>query len=351
MAPRKRDTQVQEDGQTVYKPAKKAKTVVKEEPEDKKPVRLKPARTKTGRLKPEAEKEEKKPDKKPPRRYEPEQKLTGREKKEKARAAAVARDRRRAVSRAGDGCVTMIALLTAVFEVLGLLLCAAKAEGSWDTQAVRLCMVMAPLGLLTTLALPRLLPMDSLVMALTNFLCGVGVVVLYTVSPERGARQAMFYAMGLAAMLVMSEIVFHVRHFRGLTLLGMALGIGALILPLAFGEWKNGAKNWVSVPLLGSFQPSEIVKLSVVLALAYFFSAHRTVWQMMPALLFAAACLLLLMMQRDLGTALIYYLTTLVLFYVACGNVPLTILGLGGGAGAAVLGYQMFAHVNVRVAM
>ena len=188
-------------------------------------------------------------------------------------------------------------------------------------------------------------------MALTNFLCGVGVVVLYTVSPERGARQAMFYAMGLAAMLVMSEIVFHVRHFRGLTLLGMALGIGALILPLAFGEWKNGAKNWVSVPLLGSFQPSEIVKLSVVLALAYFFSAHRTVWQMMPALLFAAACLLLLMMQRDLGTALIYYLTTLVLFYVACGNVPLTILGLGGGAGAAVLGYQMFAHVKVRVAM
>ena len=351
MAPRKRDAQVQEDGQTVYKPAKKAKTVVKEEPEDKKPVRLKPARTKTGRLKPEAEKEEKKPDKKPPRRYEPEQKLTGREKKEKARAAAVARDRRRAVSRAGDGCVTMIALLTAVFEVLGLLLCAAKAEGAWDTQAVRLCMVMAPLGLLTTLALPRLLPMDSLVMALTNFLCGVGVVVLYMVSPERGARQAMFYAMGLAAMLVMSEIVFHVRHFRGLTLLGMALGIGALILPLAFGEWNNGAKNWVSVPLLGSFQPSEIVKLSVVLALAYFFSAHRTVWQMMPALLFAAACLLLLTMQRDLGTALIYYLTTLVLFYVACGNVPLTILGLGGGAGAAVLGYQMFAHVKVRVAM
>ena len=341
MAPRKRDAQMQEDGQTVYKPAKKAKTVVKEEPEDKKPVRLKPARTKTGRLKPEAEKEEKKPDKKPPRRYEPEQKLTGREKKEKARTAAVARDRRRAVSRAGDGCVTMIALLTAVFEVLGLLLCAAKAEGAWDTQAVRLCMVMAPLGLLTTLALPRLLPMDSLVMALTNFLCGVGVVVLYTVSPERGARQAMFYAMGLAAMLVMSEIVFHVRHFRGLTLLGMALGIGALILPLAFGEWNNGAKNWVSVPLLGSFQPSEIVKLSVVLALAYFFSAHRTVWQMMPALLFAAACLLLLMMQRDLGTALIYYLTTLVLFYVACGNVPLTILGLGGGAGAAVLGYQI----------
>ena len=127
--------------------------------------------------------------------------------------------------------------------------------------------------------------------------------------------------MGLAAMLVMSEIVFHVRHFRGLTLLGMALGIGALILPLAFGEWNNGAKELGVRAAARLVQPNEIVKLSVVLALAYFFSAHQAVWQMMPALLFAAACLLLLMMQRDLGTALIYYLTTLVLFYVACGNV------------------------------
>ena len=340
MARGKIETDKRENETAVYKPARKPKAVVKEEPE--KPVRLKPERTKTGRLKPEEEK----PERKAPKRYEPES--ADRAKKERAR---VAKDRRRALSRAGDAGVTLIALLTAVFEVLGLLLCAVKTEGTLDVQAVKLCAMMASLGLLTTLVLPRFLPMDSLVMALTNFLCGVGVVVLYTVSPARGARQAVFYALGLAVMLVMSEIVFHVHHFRGLTLLGMVLGIGALVLPLAFGQWNNGAKNWVQVPMLGSFQPSEIVKLSVVLALAYFFSAHRTVWQMMPALVFAAACLLLLMMQRDLGTALIYYLTTLVLFYVACGNVPLMIVGLGGGVGAAVLGYQMFAHVKVRVAM
>jgi cell division protein FtsW (lipid II flippase) len=72
---------------------------------------------------------------------------------------------------------------------------------------------------------------------------------------------------------------------------------------------------------------------------------------MMPAILFAGACLALLMLQRDLGTALIYYLTTVVMFYAACGNVPLTMLGLLGGAGAAVMGYRMFAHVKARVAM
>lgn len=271
--------------------------------------------------------------------------------REKRREDAVRQDRRRALRRSGGAGVTAIALLTALFEALGLLLAAVKNPGAVDQQAIALALMMAPLGLLSTLALPRLLPIDPLVMALTNFLCGVGVVVLYTVSPYYGARQAAFYAAGLLGMILMSELVFRLRHFRGLTMLAMALGIAALALPLAFGEWNNGAKNWVELPVIGSFQPSELVKLSVILALAYYFSAHRTVWQMMPAIVFAAACLVLLMLQRDLGTALIYYLTTLVLFYAACGNVPLTALGMAGGAGAAVLGYKMFAHVKVRVAM
>ncbi|MGN0991200.1 MAG: FtsW/RodA/SpoVE family cell cycle protein, partial [Candidatus Ventricola sp.] len=275
----------------------------------------------------------------------------GRVRRERLRRDAAMRDRRRAVSRGVDTKVVLIALLTAVFVTGGLLLAAVRSEGTIDTQALSLIALMAPLGLLTSLALPRVLPIDPLIMALTNFLCGVGVVVLYTVSPARGVRQASYYVLGLVAMIAVSALVSRKKRFRGLTLLAMVLGVAALILPLAFGEWAGGAKNWVSLPLLGSFQPSELVKLSLVLAMAYYFSAHRTVLQMMPAILFAGACLLLLMLQRDLGTALIYYATTLAMFYVACGNVPLTIVGLGGGVGAAVLGYKMFAHVKVRVAM
>ena len=269
--------------------------------------------------------------------------------KEKKKLAAQAADRRRVLAGGGGFALLLIALLTAGFEMFGLLLAAARTPG--DTQALSILALIVPLGLLTALVLPRFLPIDRLIMAMTNFLCGVGIVILYTVSPARGARQAVFYAAGLALMLVMALIVSRLRQWRALTFLAMLLGIGALILPLAFGSWNYGAKNWVTVPLLGSFQPSEFVKLSIILAMAYYFSAHRTVFQMMPAILFAGACLLLLMLQRDLGTALIYYLTTLILFYAACGNLPLTVIGLGGGAGAAILGYRMFAHVKVRVAM
>ena len=285
-------------------------------------------------------------DKQPPDRRE-----SGREKRKREKMDAVYRDRRRAVSRGIDARTIMIALLTALFVTLGLLLAAVRTPGVLDTQALLVLAVMAPLGIATSLILPRVLPIDPLIMALTNFLCGVGVVILYTVSPERGVKQMTYYVLGLAAMIVVSLVVSHKRRFKGLTVISMLLGIAALILPLAFGQWSGGAKNWVQLPLIGSFQPSELVKLSLVLAMAYYFSAHRTVLQMMPAILFAGACLLLLMLQRDLGTALIYYATTLVLFYAACGNMPLTVVGLGGGAAAAVLGYRMFAHVKVRVAM
>ena len=286
-----------------------------------------------------------------PRRRQSDSPAARRRAKEKARVRAMGRDRKRQLARGGGFVVWLIALLTAAFDVLGLLLCAVRTQGVIDTQALVMLAVMAPLALLTATVLPRIAPVDPLLMALTNFLCGVSVVILYTVSPERGIRQMVFYVAGLAVLLAAAWFVSRVRRWHGFTLLAMVLGIGALVLPLAFGEWNYGAKNWVSLPVIGSFQPSELVKLALVLAMAYYFSAHRTVWQMMPALVFAATCLVLLMLQRDLGTALIYYLTTLALFYVACGNLPLTAVGLGGGVAAAVLGYKMFAHVKVRVAM
>ena len=276
---------------------------------------------------------------------------SGRVRREREKTEAAMRDRARAVSRGAGFRVTMIVLLTVVFTAGGLLLAAYKTPGSMDTQALTLMAMLIPMCVLTALALPRITPMDPLIMALTNFLCCVGIVVLYTVAPQRGMLQANYYLLGVAAMCIVSQIIRKTRRFHTLTVVSMLSGVVFLVLPLAFGQWAYGAKNWVNLPVIGSFQPSELVKISLVLAMAYYFSAHRTVLQMMPAILFAGACLLLLMLQRDLGTALIYYATALVLFYAACGNVPLTLIGLGGGAGAAVLGYRMFAHVKARVAM
>lgn len=199
---------------------------------------------------------------------------------------------------------------------------------------------------LGTHVLPRLFPSDKLLLSLTNFLCALGVLVLYATSPATAYRQALYYGVGLVAMVLCVWMVRLVRSWHAPVLLLMPLSLGVLVLPLVLGRETNGATNWIYFAGL-SVQPSELVKISLLLILSFYMSRHR----MLPWLGFSVACLGVLMLQKDLGTALLYYGVTLMLYFASTGNLALTGLGLAGGAGAAVMGYRMFAHVKKRVAV
>lgn len=198
--------------------------------------------------------------------------------------------------------------------------------------------------------MPRFFPADKLLLAIANFLCALGVLVLYVTDrgagTSRGVQQAMYYGVGILAMLVCILLVRYVRRWDFLIALIMLGSAGLMVLPLAIGTEQNGATNWIVISGI-SLQPSEMVKIALLLILGWYMSQHRF-W---PWFLFASFCLLALMLQKDLGTALIYYTTTLFLFWATTGNLPLTGLGVLGGCGAAVAGYQMFAHVKKRVAI
>ncbi len=199
---------------------------------------------------------------------------------------------------------------------------------------------------LTTDLLPRLFPCDKLLMSLTNFLCALGVLVLYDTNPEYAYQQVINYGIGLIAMVVCIYLVRRVRQWGVLVWLMVPVSLVLLALPLVIGRETNGARNWFYVGGV-SVQPSEIVKLSLLLVLSHYMSRRK----MIPWLMFAVGCLGLLMLQKDLGTALMYYGTALMLYFAASGNLPLTVIGLGGGVGAAFAGYKMFAHVKRRVAI
>lgn len=179
---------------------------------------------------------------------------------------------------------------------------------------------------LGTHVLPRLFPSDKLLLSLTNFLCALGVLVLYATSPATAYRQALYYGVGLVAMVLCVWMVRLVRSWHAPVLLMMPLSLGVLVLPLVLGRETNGATNWIYFAGL-SVQPSELVKISLLLILSFYMSRHR----MLPWLGFSVACLGVLMLQKDLGTALLYYGVTLMLYFASTGNLALTGLGLAGG--------------------
>ena len=214
--------------------------------------------------------------------------------------------------------------------------------GHW--QGLALAIAVPMLNVLTTGLLPRLFPADQLLLALTNFLCALGVLVLYCTNPKYAYSQALFYFIGLLAMVVCIYAVRLIRTFRFLVWPMMLAALALMALPLVIGTEVYGATNWIQV---GSFsmQPSEVVKVCLVIIIARFMADHRFIsW-----VLFVGLCLGVLMLQRDLGTALLYFGSTLLIYYAASGNLIVTGLGAAAGVGAAVVGYRMFSHVQRRV--
>ena len=203
-----------------------------------------------------------------------------------------------------------------VFYFRAFLLLALK-DLAWQGFALALAVpLMISLG---TNFLPRLFPADKLLLSLTNFLCALGVLVLYATNPSYAYQQALYYGVGLIAMVVCIYLVRIIRHWRIPVYLLMPVSLALLALPLVIGKETNGAKNWFYIGGL-SVQPSEIVKLSLLLIISYFMSRRRF-W---PWLLFAVGCLGLLMLQKDLGTALMYYGVALMLYYASSSNLLLT---------------------------
>lgn len=230
-----------------------------------------------------------------------------------------------------------------LFYFLAFLLLALRDR---DTLGFILCVSVPLLIFLGTTLLPRLFPTDRLLMSLTNFLCALGVLILYDTKPDYAIQQVLAYGVGLGGMLFCIYLVRMSRGWGRITTIIMPMALAFLAFPLLFGKEINGAQNWIVLGSL-SFQPSEIVKPALVICLSWRMSSRQhLVW-----VLFGTLCLLLLALQRDFGTALIYFLSTILLFWCSTGHLPLTLLGLAAGGGAAWWGYQHFAHVRRRVAI
>ena len=128
-------------------------------------------------------------------------------------------------------------------------------------------------------------------------------------------------------------------------------GIGGLALLMAVavvGKTTSGAKLSLVIGKF-VFQPSEFVKITFVFFVAAMLSKSTEFADIVRTTILAAAHVLVLAVSSDLGGALLFFVTYLVMLYVATKKPLYFLAGLGAGSVAAVIGYHLFAHVRVRV--
>ncbi len=147
-----------------------------------------------------------------------------------------------------------------------------------------------------------------------GFLCilaGIGYAALYSVaggaSEPYAAKHILRFGFGVALMIGIALI--DIRFIARMSWLAYAGGVGLLVLVLRMGHVGKGAQRWIELGGM-QWQPSELMKVVLILALAHWF--HKASWERMGNPLFlvppALAVLLpvaLILKQPNLGTAVI----------------------------------------------
>jgi cell division protein FtsW (lipid II flippase) len=173
--------------------------------------------------------------------------------------------------------------------------------------------------------------------------------MLYRLNSELALKQLIWNVVGLVCLAVVPFILARSRRLDRYRVLYIAISFALLIATLIFGRSSHGSKNWIQFGGIG-FQPSEIIKLLYVLYIAATFGERPRFPKVVVTTLISGAVVIFLVVQKDLGSALIFFMTYLVMLFIATGNYLYFIGGIGGLSLASVIAYRLFSHIRVRVA-
>ncbi len=188
----------------------------------------------------------------------------------------------------------------------------------------------------------------------------MGVINLYSAtSVARAALSDIYiqqvYWLVLGGILASVVAVIDYRHYERLGYLLYAVGIVFLVLVFILGKDIRGSARWIAIGSFG-FQPSEFMKLFLIIALAkYLHDDPRTEDRRMkdlvvPTIIMAIPTLLVLK-QPDLGTALIHLLifTTICLITRIRWQTLLTIVVMGGIAAPLTWSFVLKDYQKARI--
>ena len=181
------------------------------------------------------------------------------------------------------------------------------------------------------------------------FLVMLGLTMQARLKVNKAYKQLVLLIAAAVITLVVPKILDNARKYlyRWTWFYGIG-GLASLAAIMVAGRTEYGAK--LSFGFAGfSIQPSEFVKITMVLFVAGMFHRSLKFKQIVITTIVAAAHVLVLVVSKDLGTALIYFIAYLFMLYVATEQFRYVLAGLGCGAVAAAAAYFLFGHVRVRV--
>jgi cell division protein FtsW len=187
---------------------------------------------------------------------------------------------------------------------------------------------------------------DPWLLLLTLVLVGCGLVMVLSASQALAylqhlspfyylERQAIGAALGTAALVAFSRFDYHRLRRLALPLAGAVTVLMLLVMVPGVGVMANGARRWLDLGPLGSFQPSEVAKLAFAVFICCWIEKRQRrlltfADGFVPFAILLVAALGLLALQKDLGTALVMAAIFASAYFAGGGRKRYLLLLLGG---------------------
>lgn len=156
-------------------------------------------------------------------------------------------------------------------------------------------------------------------------------------------KQAFSAVIGIIGMLILSKIDY--KRYKKFYKIAYIISIAVLLLVLVpgLGRSVNGAKRWISLPFISSFQPSELTKIGMILFFAAYLTNHkdelRNIFKgfFKPLLILSPAILILLVVQSHLSASIVIILVISIMMIIA-GTRLAHFITCGSLGGAGLIG-------------
>ena len=162
---------------------------------------------------------------------------------------------------------------------------------------------------------------DFLLLVLLLGLACAGLFILYSASGQNDAmveRQIVRVILGFCSCLVLAQVSpKYMRRASPLLYVGVFI---LLIMVLFWGVGAKGAQRWLEVPGIGRFQPSELMKIMMPMAIAWYFSNRHlppSFKYIFVVLVMVFLPVLIIAKQPDLGTALLVGFSGIFVLFLA----------------------------------
>ncbi len=230
--------------------------------------------------------------------------------------------------------------------------------------------LLVPIGLAVAFAIAHVVVRilapgaDPAILPIVFVLSGIGITFVTRLDPDAAGRQVIWLFVSVIALIVTLIVVRNLDKLARYKYTLGIIGIIFLLIPIFFGTEHYGAKLWINIGDF-SFQPGEIAKFLIIIFLASFLSENRELLSignhrvlgmqiprlrmLLPLLAMWLISLVIVIWERDLGSAVLFFVIFVIMLYTATGRWFYPIVAAVLFAIGMILAYQFVGHVATRV--